>query len=249
MRAFILFALAATVYADIGYNYNAVSKIPSTGALNSLGGHTGSSGLSGHGGLSIGSGYLGGLGSSGLVGHTGGQSSPVSRVQSTPTTYEKEFYTFSAPDNEFDDQNAGQHISNVKKHLRVVFIKAPENKGLENAALQLAKEAADGKTAIYVLSKQADIGNLTRQVQDINSQSSNKPEVHFVKYRTPQDAANAQKVIKAQYDELSGNSKAHDGGVAPVLSFASQVPTAQGPGPKVPFNAYLPSSVLRLFRA
>ncbi|XP_012156675.1 uncharacterized protein LOC101451200 [Ceratitis capitata] len=244
MRAFIILSLAAVVYADVGYNYNAGS-----GGLGSLGAHAGSNGLSGNGALQGlgGAGRLGGIAGSHGVG--GGSSAPASSGPAAPATYDKEFYTFTAPENEFENDNDGKQITSIKKNLRVIFIKSPENKGLENAALQLAKQAADDKTAIYVLQKQTDIGSLAQQLQTARSQQSNKPEVHFVKYRTPEDAANAQKAIQSQYNQLAGNSQAHNGGVAPVLNFASRAPAAPGAAPKTPANAYLPSSVLRLFRA
>ncbi|XP_050326947.1 glycine, alanine and asparagine-rich protein-like [Bactrocera neohumeralis] len=263
MRAFIILSLAAVVCADVGYNYKAGGGSPATGGHNGggssgLGTHGGSS-LSGHG-SSIGLGGLGGnggssglgsIGSSNIGGNSGvgaGSSAPVAVSPAAPATYEKEFYTFSAPESEFNNDNAGQQIASVKKNLRVIFIKSPESKGLENAAVQLAKQAAEDKTAIYVLTKQPDIGNLAQQLQNIQSQQSHKPEVHFVKYRTPEDAANAQKAIQSEYDQLAGKSQAHNGGVAPVLNFASRAPVAQGPAPKAPANSYLPSSVLRLFR-
>ncbi|KAH8312357.1 hypothetical protein KR044_010397, partial [Drosophila immigrans] len=74
--------------------------------------------------------------------------------------------------------------------------------------------------------------------------TNNKPEVHFVKYRTPEDAANAQRAIQGQYDQLGGSSQAHNGGVAPVLNFASQGPARQV-NAKSPENAYLPTSIFR----
>ncbi|XP_075148456.1 uncharacterized protein LOC142222293 [Haematobia irritans] len=165
---------------------------------------------------------------------------------SAPAEYQKEFYTFSAPENEFEDASALQRLSgSIKQGLRVIFIKGPENKGLEDAALALAKQAAHQKTAIYVLNKQADIGDLANKLNAINHSGKNKPEVHFVKYRTAADAANAQRTIQDQYNALGGNSHNINGGVAPVLNFASQAQIHAGPAPQTPQNTYLPSSVFR----
>ncbi|CAD6993509.1 glycine-rich RNA-binding protein 5, mitochondrial-like [Ceratitis capitata] len=137
--------------------------------------------------------------------------------------FNKEFFTYTAPEHEFNDAgDAGQLGNSLKKNLRVIFIKGPENSGLENAALQLAKSAGNERTAIYVLNKQADIGDLANKLQSLNHQSAPKPEVHFVKYRTPADAENAKQAIQAQYDGLGGNTSSHNGGVAPVLDFASK---------------------------
>ncbi|XP_053946935.1 uncharacterized protein LOC128855783 isoform X1 [Anastrepha ludens] len=160
-------------------------------------------------------------------------------IQPAQNEYNKEFYTYSAPEQEFSDIGANDNIANsLKKNLRVVFIKGPENTGLENAALQLAKSAGDERTAIYVLNKQADIGDLANRLNSLQS-NSNKPEVHFVKYRTPADAENAQRAIQSQYDSLPGPSSSSAGGAAPVLNFASQAPHA-APAPVAPATSYIP---------
>ncbi|XP_017052729.1 glycine, alanine and asparagine-rich protein [Drosophila ficusphila] len=211
----------------------------------------GSSGLgsSGLGSSGLGSSGLGsvGLGSSGLG--SSGLSAPVSYNAPAPAAeLEKEFFTFTANEEDFDQPQELERVaSSVNKGLRVVFIKGPENRGLENAALALAKQAAQQETAIYVLNKQADIGELAQKLNAIRSNSNNKPEVHFVKYRTPEDAANAQRAIQSQYDQLGGSSQAHDGGVASALNFASAGPVRQAQA-QIPENSYLPSSVLSRLR-
>ncbi|XP_068153594.1 uncharacterized protein [Drosophila tropicalis] len=163
---------------------------------------------------------------------------------------EKEFFTYTADEGDFYDPAASEKVSSaLNKALRVVFIKGPENRGLEDAALALAKQAAQQETAIYVLNKQADIGDLASKLNAIRNNNNNKPEVHFVKYRTPEDAANAQNAIQSQYDQLGGRSSNHDGGVASSLNFASQPAPAQlnheasAPGP-----SYLPANIFRRLR-
>ncbi|XP_037954677.1 uncharacterized protein LOC119684661 isoform X6 [Teleopsis dalmanni] len=232
MRAFIVLGLIAVACADkLGYNYRPVGH--SDSGLSFQPGSGGSIGGGSIGGGSLGGGSLGG----GSIGD--GLLAPSAE-------WEKEFYSFSAPENEFNDDNAAQRIaSSLKKNLRVIFIKSPENKGLENAALNLAKQAADQQTAIYVLHKQADVGDLANKLNAIRNNNNQRPEVHFVKYRTPEDAANAQHAIQSQYDSLGGTSQAHNGGVAPVLNFASQAPVSHS-NPQSPGNAYLPSSIFRL---
>lgn len=138
--------------------------------------------------------------------------------------FNKEFFTYNAPEQEFDNGPANEQILNtLRKNLRVLFIKGPENTGLEQAALQLASTASDDRTAIYVLNKQADVAELTNKLNHIKSQTSHKPEVHFVKYRTQSDAENAQRIIQAQYDALPGHSSNHNAGTsAGVLDFASK---------------------------
>ncbi|XP_061397164.1 uncharacterized protein LOC133332805 [Musca vetustissima] len=195
-------------------------------------------------------------------GNYGAGSSVTPSFAPQATTLEKEFYTFTANDADFNDPAASNQYNAVaKKGLRVIFIKGPENKGLEDAALALAKQAAEQRTAIYVLNKQADIAGLSDKFNAINNNVNHKPEVHFVKYRTPEDAANAQRAIQSQYDSLVGTSQHFNGGVAPALNFASQAsrgsfaagsaPSSQYLAPAasgIPSESYLPSSILRRLR-
>ncbi|KAM8704822.1 hypothetical protein ACLKA7_009301 [Drosophila subpalustris] len=271
MRAFIVMCLVAVACADkLGYNYQPVghsnsglSFAPGSGSIGggSIGGGSivgGSIGGGSIGGGSIGGdsfgnglGNIGGGSALGNLGGIGGGSldAPVSYNAPAPAAeLEKEFFTFTANEQDFDEPQSLEKVSSsLNKALRVVFIKGPENRGLENAALALAKQAAQQETAIYVLNKQADIGDLANKLNAIRSNTNNKPEVHFVKYRTQEDAANAQRAIQGQYDQLGGTSQAHDGGVAPALNFASQGPVRQVTA-QSPDNSYLPTSIFRRFR-
>ncbi|XP_075170545.1 uncharacterized protein LOC142242966 [Haematobia irritans] len=236
MRAFIVLCLLAVACADhSGYNYQPVGQSGS--------GLSFAPGAAGFG--STGGGYVStggnGFGST-APGFSGGN---TGALYSAPAEYQKEFYSFSAPEDDFDDVNAIQRaVGSLKQGLRVVFIKGPENNGLENAALALAKQAAQQQTAIYVLNKQTDLGEFANKLNAVHSGNNFRPEVHFVKYRTPEDAANAQRAIQGQYDSLGGSSHNFNGGVAPVINFASQAPI-HTPAPQTPQNAYLPSSVFR----
>ncbi|EDV94561.1 uncharacterized protein LOC6567318 [Drosophila grimshawi] len=158
-----------------------------------------------------------------------------------PNEFNKEFYSYSAPEQEFNNGPINDQLSNsLRKNLRVLFIKGPENTGLEQAALQLASSASDDRTAIYVLNKQADVSDLANKLNQMKLQANNKPEVHFVKYRTPSDAENAQRVIQAQYDSLPGRSTNHNAGSsAPVLDFASKS-GGSATSELSPTSAYLP---------
>ncbi|XP_034112627.2 uncharacterized protein LOC117573507 [Drosophila albomicans] len=276
MRAFIVLCLVAFTCADkLGYNYQPVqhsntglSFTPGSGQLRGLG--LGDGSLVGQGSDSIDnfaapggfnpsfnganqraqpSGITGGF-PGGLTSES--REAPVAYNAPAPAAeLEKEFFTYTADEQDFDEPQASEQVSSaLNKALRVVFIKGPENRGLENAALALAKQAAQQETAIYVLNKQADIGDLANKLNAIRSNSNNKPEVHFVKYRTPEDAANAQRAIQGQYDQLGGSSTNQDGGVASSLNFASQpaparenAAEASAPGP-----SYLPANILRRLR-
>uniref|UniRef100_A0A1A9VQQ5 DM5 domain-containing protein n=1 Tax=Glossina austeni TaxID=7395 RepID=A0A1A9VQQ5_GLOAU len=236
--------------ASLGDSYSSGSYSGSSYHGGSVGGlGEGFSGAAYHGGLSGGlsGGYSGdfGVGSSG-----GGLSSGVAYDASgyQHAEYEKEFYTFTAPEHEFNDHhNLHKHINTVKKGVRVIFIKGPENDGLEDAAANLAKSAIEQKTAIYVLNKKADLSGLADRLNTLNTNINHKPEVHFVKYRTKEDAENAKKTIQSQYESLGGHSANYDGGETHVLNFASQEPEHVHTAAVVssPEAAYLPSSIIK----
>jgi len=170
--------------------------------------------------------------------------------------FNKEFYSYAAPEQEFSEPNVNEQIANaLKRNLRVLFIKGPENTGLENAAIQLAKTASDDRTAIYVLNKQSDIGDLANKLNSLRKANNNKPDVHFIKYRTNADAENAQRTIQSQYDSLPGPTSQHNAGTVPVINFATKAASSGSSGsstindntassyiPPPQSSAYLPPS-------
>ncbi|EDV43592.1 uncharacterized protein Dana_GF18571 [Drosophila ananassae] len=202
MRGFLLLCLIVSVStAKLGYNYQAAAGDQRFAGLIDAEA-TGFSATSGH--------------------QQQQQQDTRLQVPAAADEFSKEFYTYAAPEEEFADREATERIASMlKRNLRVLFIKSPEHQGLTNAALQLAKQASEQRTAIYVLSKQADIGQLAQRLQNENQAVSHKPEVHFVKYRTPEDAVRAQQLIQQQFDALGGSSRSSDEGVAPVLDFSS----------------------------
>ncbi|BFF92102.1 uncharacterized protein DMAD_10232 [Drosophila madeirensis] len=179
------------------------------------------------------------------------QDNQQQQIPAAAEEFSKEFFTYAAPEEDFTDHDATEQIATMlKRNLRVLFIKSPEHQGLTNAALQLAKQASEQRTAVYVLTKQADIGELAQRLQSEKQSQNNKPEVHFVKYRTPEEAVRAQQLIQQQFDALGGSSRSSDEGVAPVLDFSS-APNEQGQsqgvhqGEVAPQSKYLPSASLR----
>ncbi|XP_061401345.1 basic-leucine zipper transcription factor A-like [Musca vetustissima] len=129
---------------------------------------------------------------------------PPTPVQNK-VAFHKEFYYLSAPQEEYEaPKDLQEQLATIKKNLKVVFIKAPENNGLEQAALQLAKQSASSQTAIYVLTKQHDASELAQKLNSIQNVAPQRPEVAFIKYRTPEEAEHAQRVIQAQYEQLDG---------------------------------------------
>ncbi|XP_061398481.1 uncharacterized protein LOC133334203 [Musca vetustissima] len=164
---------------------------------------------------SFGSGSRGGasFGSSGsnFVGNTG-----ASQGFEAPLVH-KQFITVSAPeDNENLEMTKHLVIGRPQKNYRVVFIKAPSS---SNANVKLSAEYApkEEKTVIYVLSKNDN--NL--EVSDIATPAPtvpSKPEIHFIKYKTEEEAQHAQRQIQAEYDKIEGSSEHTDAGVAPQQS-------------------------------
>ncbi|KAH8312791.1 hypothetical protein KR044_012965, partial [Drosophila immigrans] len=228
--------LFAVVCADqLGYNYQPVEH--SNSGLSYAPGNNGySQGLDQSGYVSS--------GDNGAI--SAGPSSAGDQAYQAPVELTKEFFTYTADEGDFQaPANADQLSNGLRKALRVIFIKGPENSGVEDAALQLARQSAEQQTAIYVLTKQANVNDLANKLNTIRNNNNNKPEVHFVKYRTPEDAVNAQRAIQGQYDQLGGVTSHQDGGVAPVLNFASQAPVAAPAAAQEPLNSYLPSSLLR----
>ncbi|XP_017477512.1 PREDICTED: uncharacterized protein LOC108367416 [Rhagoletis zephyria] len=134
-----------------------------------------------------------------------------------PPSVHKQFYTISAPADD-NENSKPKHlvIGRPQRNYRVVFIKAP---GSDNSNLKLSAEFApqEEKTVIYVLSKKDD--ELTANDFATPAPTApSKPEIFFIKYKTPEEAAAAQKEIQEQYDNLGGTSEFSDEGVAPSKS-------------------------------
>lgn len=239
MRALIALCLVAAVSAGrLGYNYNPGS----TGNIGNIG-SAASENIA-----SIGN--IGSASAPGLVSVSRGLGGPVSYHATPQSGVHKEFFSFHANEADFEDPDAARKIAaSLQKSVRVIFIKAPENRGFENAVLALAKQAAEQQTAIYLLHRQPDLNELANKFNAIRQNSNAKPEVHFVKYRTQEDAINAQKAIQSQYDSLGGTSQNINGGVANALNFASRSSAPIGAGQaKEPDANYLPSSILKRLR-
>ncbi|KAH8291975.1 hypothetical protein KR054_002851, partial [Drosophila jambulina] len=132
-----------------------------------------------------------------------------------------------------------------RKHYRIVFIKAP-TPSVSKAALRVKQAPVEEKTIIYVLTKKPDPLDLQAAIEEAAPKQPSKPEVFFIKYKTQEEAAHAQRTIQAQYDQLGGTSQISDEGVAPVTSVIgvldNQQQQTQGGGLTrgVP-NNYLPA--------
>ncbi|XP_055915566.1 uncharacterized protein LOC129948546 [Eupeodes corollae] len=164
----------------------------------------------------------------------------------------KQFYLHSAPE---DNDGAGKTkhfvLGRPQKNYRVVFIKAPAS-STNNVRLSAEYAPQEEKTVIYVLSQKENELDVNDIATPAPTQPS-KPEVFFIKYKTPEEAAVAQKEIQSQYDKLGGTSEFSDQGTAPVSSVIGALDGAasnggydynQG-GQRTPDDSYLPPSVFK----
>ncbi|XP_061388246.1 uncharacterized protein LOC133323321 [Musca vetustissima] len=203
---------------------------PSVGQFGNSGGFAPSFGS--FGGGSVGGGYSGsGVGSFGSSQYNSGssfsQSSSVNVEEQQAFLGQlqnhqapivtKHFYLHTAPvDN--DEQQVVRYINigRPQKNYRVVFIDSPSN--TNNKAKIIANVApTEEKTAIYVLSKKNNALDVSAEVVT-PAPVNNKPEVFFIKYKTPEEAIHAQHTIQAQYDALGGSSDVSNEGPIPVSS-------------------------------
>ncbi|XP_055384194.1 keratin, type II cytoskeletal 1-like [Condylostylus longicornis] len=203
------------------------------------GGSIGSSGFGGNiGGGSIGGGSFGGghggfgggsIGGGSFGGGHGGISHGGGAAGGQQTIVTKQFFIHSAPEEQ--DEVGGDKVINLgpgRKHYRVVFIKAP-HQGAQAGKVRFIAPANEEKTVIYVLSKKTDLADIQADVQQAHSEPS-KPDVFFIKYKTAEEAAHAQRQIQTQYDQLGGTSQVSDEGVAPVQSVIGALGNTGGAG-------------------
>ncbi|KAH8330660.1 hypothetical protein KR067_006159, partial [Drosophila pandora] len=130
----------------------------------------------------------------------------------------KNFFIHSAPEESEDEvqDELNQLAQQPRNHYNVLFVKTPAQTN-KAAALNLAKTLKQEKTVVYVLAKKTTAADLQDAIAEA-PQHINKPEVFFIKYRTPEEALNAQRQIQSQYDTLGGTSTITDEGVAPITS-------------------------------
>ncbi|KAL5283053.1 hypothetical protein ACFFRR_005793 [Megaselia abdita] len=212
MRGFILICLVSlSVGAPQGYNYQqqhatsfGASSIATTGSSSSN--FLPSAPSSGY--LApTNTGFSSGYSSHGQQQHSHHQEAIVS----------KKFFIHSAPEENDDDYKERTiNVGTPRKNYNVVFIKAPY-KSSKGGKLRIVPATNEEKTVIYVLNKKTDAADIHAEVQDV-VQTTNKPEVFFIKYKTAEEAHHAQQQIQAQYDALGGSTQVTDEGVAPVSS-------------------------------
>ncbi|XP_019846294.2 uncharacterized protein LOC109579623 [Bactrocera dorsalis] len=141
----------------------------------------------------------------------------------------KHFWLHSAPE-DHDEQQIVRYINigQPRKNYNVVFINTPSSS--VNKAKIIANVApVEDKTAIYVLAKKANALDVSAEVAT-PAPVVNKPEVFFIKYKTPEEAVHAQHTIQAQYDALGGSSNLSNEGSIPVSSAIGSLGGSIGSG-------------------
>ncbi|GBP15156.1 hypothetical protein EVAR_72855_1 [Eumeta japonica] len=140
-----------------------------------------------------------------IGGHHGGDKYLPPGTTSPKPLVRKQFFTISAPKDD-DGQPKNKHLvlGRPQRNYRVIFIKAPTS---ENVKLKYSAEYApqEEKTVIYVLSKKDN----ELDASDIATPSPSaptKPEVFFIKYKTPEEADAAQSEIQNEYAKLEGTN-------------------------------------------
>ncbi|EDW65531.2 LOW QUALITY PROTEIN: uncharacterized protein Dvir_GJ19307 [Drosophila virilis] len=142
----------------------------------------------------------------------------------------KQFYSVSAAEDSEELQPRTKHllIGRAMRNYRVIFIRAPS---AQSEAVKYTAELApqEERTLIYVLSrKQPELEAHDIQTPRQHQQSSSdKPEVFFIRYKTNEEAAAAQREIQTQYDQLGGNTELAAPYVAPVQSVIGALDAAK----------------------
>ncbi|XP_017038200.1 uncharacterized protein TwdlZ [Drosophila kikkawai] len=154
----------------------------------------------------------------------------------------KQFYSISPAEDPEDLEPRSKHlvIGQPRRNYRVIFIRAP---AANSERLRYTAELApqEERTVIYVLTKKQQELEATDIVAPREKpQTEQKPDIFFIKYKTNEEAAAAQKEIQTQYDQLGGNSEIAAPYVAPVQSVIGalnphqtspyQAPSSQSPG-------------------
>ncbi|XP_017079651.1 uncharacterized protein LOC108113570 [Drosophila eugracilis] len=134
---------------------------------------------------------------------------PAGNEVSTGGKLATEYFTYAAPPEEdlmAPWQSARQLAQVLSPPQQVVFIRTPETNLFSLTAKQLA---VNNPLDIFVLHRQADADALAQQQAAIQQQATDKPSVHFVKYKTSADVTRALSALRSDYDRIPGNSINH----------------------------------------
>lgn len=128
----------------------------------------------------------------------------------------KHYYVHAAP--EEPEENQGPkfvHVGRPQKNYKIIFIKAPSY-GLNSQVIPIVPQNEE-KTIVYVLSKKPEF-NQAISLPPAPVTEPSKPEVFFIKYKTDQEAQDAQQKIQNSYDTAQEGSAPADGFVGTAIS-------------------------------
>ncbi|XP_050743425.1 uncharacterized protein LOC108033113 [Drosophila biarmipes] len=152
----------------------------------------------------------------------------------------KQFYSISPAEDPEDLEPRTKHlvIGQPRRNYRVIFIRAPGgNSDQVKYTAELAPQ--EERTVIYVLTrKQAELE--ATDITEAKPQVEQKPDVFFIKYKTNDEAAAAQREIQTQYDQLGGNTEISAPYVAPVKSVIGALNGPPHPAAASPYQAQSP---------
>jgi len=122
----------------------------------------------------------------------------------------KDIYVHVPPAEEPEDRYPQPNLppAPARKHYRIVFIKAPTPSATKTA-LRIKQAPVEEKTIIYVLTKKPDPLDLQAAIEEIAPKQPSKPEVFFIKYKTQEEAAHAQRTIQGKQHPHQSNRTTH----------------------------------------
>lgn len=138
------------------------------------------------------------LSAAGYSSASSGSSIDSVEASALPPIITKSFYFEAAPE-EPEEQQKPRFVSvgRAQKNYKVIFIKAPSY-GLNSQIIPVLPQNEE-KTIIYVLSKKPEL-NQDIELPPVPTTEPTKPEIFFVKYKSEQEALDAQHKIKHVYE-------------------------------------------------
>ncbi|GAB0089348.1 hypothetical protein DMENIID0001_038740 [Sergentomyia squamirostris] len=134
---------------------------------------------------------------------------PTRIIQQTKPVVTKHTYVFAAPeDEETISPQEPIVLPPPQTHYKIIFIKAPATTIINSQAGAVAPQK-NVKTIVYVLSNKRVIDR-TVDVPELPDQKHQKPEVFFIKYKTPTEKIESKAVYET-VDQVDG----HAAGLSP----------------------------------
>lgn len=133
---------------------------------------------------------------------------PVAHPSAGASLVSKDIYVHLPPVDDAEERYPQPQlpVPPPRKHYRIVFIKAP-TPAVSKAALRVKQAPVEEKTIIYVLTKKPDPIDLQTAIEEAAPKQISKPEVFFIKYKTQEEAAHAQRTIQGECETRRGEER------------------------------------------